>query len=464
MRRHIGCDATGASADIQGCDKRWVVCNTHALRTIGIATVATLTLAATPAYAQRLLDQYLATDVYGIDVQPGVTVLSRERPEYDAPGIRLGEITIRPQLLESVGFDDNVLGQQNHRSSAVVETNAQVNAIYDHSDTKAYGGLTVDDNRFPQQSQQSFTNWTASLGVTHQMGQDTLTASYDHLNLNQTVRDLDVPLLDNALSYRVDTAQVAYHAVLNRVFIEPGVSVSAYSFTDGSVGGVPYAQKYRDRVVVVPNVTVGYELSPRRNLVAVVRDSIASYTNHTPGTINRNFNDLTVLGGLDFEASPLWRYRLLVGYETRTFDSAQVKTIQAPVAEAKVIWNPNGLTTVTGTITRHIQDSADESTSGFTETAFGMQVDRELRRNVLLRLSGSYLRDDYSQNQGSQELVTGGPGVTWLINRTMRMTARYDFTRRISNGSANLGILNQSRQFGTSYSENTLLLQLRLAL
>ena len=83
---------------------------------------------------------------------------------------------------------------------------------------------------------------------------------------------------------------------------------------------------------------------------------------------------------------------------------------------------------------------------------------------MLLRASGSYLRDDYSQGQGHQELITAGPGVTWLMNRNMQLSVRYDFTRRISNGSGSLGVLNQGGQFGNSYSENTFLLQLRLAL
>ncbi len=413
--------------------------------------------------AQPLLDPLITGDVAGIAVEPGVTVLSRQRPEYDSLGIRLGEVTIRPELRETVGFDDNVLGQRSHRASAVVETDARLRVLYDHSDTTAFATVSVDDNHFPEQNQQSYTNWTAALGGTHQFGRDTLTLSYEHLNLNQTVRDLDVPQLDQALAFRVDTARLTYRAVFNRVFVEPGLVVSNYSFDNGTVAGQPYLQTFRDRVVVQPVVTVGYELAPRRNLVLVVRDAIASYSNQSNLTPRRDFNDIAVLGGLDFEAGAVFRYRLLAGFESRSFSSSQLKTIQAPVVEAEVIWNPTGLTTVTGNVSRRIQDTADEATVGVTTTTIGLRVDHELRRNVLLRASANAFLDDYSRGQGSQQLFTAGTGATWLLNRTMQLGLNYDFTRRVTDGTGNLGVIT-GQQFGRSFSENRILLQVRFAL
>ena len=425
---------------------------------------AILLLAAAPtSRAQRLLDQLITADIPGLAVEPGVTVLSRQRSEYDSLGIRLGEITIRPELRETIGFDDNVLGRASHRGSAVIETDARLRAFYDHSDTTAFAVLSVDNNRFPEQNQQNYTNYTASIGGAHQFGRDTLTASYEHLNLNQTVRDLDVPQLDQALAFRVDTARVAYHAVFNRVFVEPGLAVSNYAFDNGTVAGQPYVQTYRDRLVVQPSVTVGYELAPRRNLVVVVRDAVASYTNQAGFTPRRDYNDIAVLGGIDFDTGSIFRYRLLAGYESRSFSSSQLKTIQAPVVEAEVIWNPTGLTTVTATASRRIQDSADEATVGVTSTNLGLRVDHELQRNVLLRASANAFLDDYSRGQGSQQLFTAGTGATWLLNRTAQLGLNYDFTRRVTDGAGSLGVITGQR-FGRNFSENRILLQLRLAL
>lgn len=419
-------------------------------------------LATGPAQAQRLLDQYIATDIPGVGVEPGVTVLSRQRPEYDSLGIRLGEITIRPELQESVGFDDNVLGQPSHRASAVIETNARLQVLYDHSDTTAFSTLTVNDNRYPEQNQQSFTNWTAALGGTHQFGRDTLSVAYEHLNLNQTVRDLDVPQLDQALQFRVDTVRLAYHAVFNRLSAEPALNVSNFDFDNGTVAGQPYLQTYRNRVVIEPSVTFRYELAPRRNLVLVARDSVASYKTQISGTPRRDYNDIAGLFGLDFDEG-IFRYRLLAGFESRRFSSPQIKSIQAPVVEAEVVWNPTGLTTVTGRATRRILDSADETTVAVTQSDVGLRVDHEFRRDILLRASGAALVDEYGRGQGGQQSFTAGVGGTKLLNRNMQLGLDYDFTRRISTGQGNLGVIINQR-FGGSFSENQVLLRLRLML
>ncbi len=427
------------------------------------AFVAGLTGAVPAAHAQRLLDQYITNDIPGIGVEPGVTVASRQRPEYDSLGIRVGEVTIRPELRETLGYEDNVLGGSKAKGSVLVGTNARVRADYDHSDTTGYAQLTGDDNRYPQQDGQSYTNWTAGIGATHQFGRDTGLVAYEHLSLNQTLRDLDVPNLDRALPYRVDTVRLGYRAMFSRVFIQPTLGVSNYEFDNGTVNGKQYLQTYRNRITVDPAVTLGYELAPQRNLVVVVRDTVASYRNQVLGSPKRDFNDVTVLAGLDFVEGSLWRYRLLAGYESRTFTDRRIKSIQSPVVEAQVIWNPTGLTTVTASATRHIQDSADETTVGFTETAVGLRVDHELLRNVILQANGAYLIDDYNKGQGHQELFTLGTGATWLMNRNMRLVGTYDFTQRTSSGTGNLGVIT-NQVFGSGYTDNRFLVQLRLAL
>ena len=118
-------------------------------------------------------------------------------------------------------------------------------------------------------------------------------------------------------------------------------------------------QTFQDRVVVTPSVTLGYELSPRRDLVMVVRNATANFSNQVPGIPAQNYNDTAVLGGFDYDADGVIRYRVLVGYEIRTFQSEAYKNIEAPIAEASAIWTPTGLTTVTGTVARQIEDSSD---------------------------------------------------------------------------------------------------------
>ena len=421
----------------------------------------------------QVINQYLDAGVPGYDTAAGVTVATRQHPDYDAPGVRLGNFVLTPVLSESVGYDDNVTGTRDARGSALIETNASLGAAGGWSDTRFGGALTVDDLEYPEQSGQSFTNWTAAVGASHDFGRDTLSIGASHLNLSQTPRDLDVPGLDQTIAYRVEDVRANYHIDLGRIFVQPGVDISYYNFDNGSVGGREYLQSYRDRITVSPELVGSYEFATRRRVVVILRDTQSDFDEAPPGQSRQNFNDASVLGGVAYDADGIIGFRLLAGYEERTFSASQAyKMIQAPIVEGAVTWTPTGLTTVTGTAARYIEDSAAESTVGFTETALKLQVDHELFRNVILTLHGAFFLDDYpgtgTSGGGSQNYFTGGLGGSYALNRNVRLAVDYTYSTRDSSTATGQGVPQafsvNGEIFGGNYSENTFRLTLRLAL
>ena len=434
----------------------------RALKSVALLGICLLALGAPAAHAQNnatpLLDRFIAPDIYGPGVAPEVTVLSRLRPEYDPPGIRSGEFIIRPWLVESGGYESNVLGTSAAKGSALVESNAEVSAQSDFSRNSVHAAVSVDDLRYLDLARQSYTNWQAAIGGTLDIGRDTLSLDYSHLTLNQTALDLDTPIITTPLPFTIDVARVAYRALLSRLSVTPNVSVARFSFSNGYTAGGPYQQSYRDRNVVTPGVTLGYELAPRRQLVLVVNDAVAAYDTAAPGLARRDYNDLSVLVGLDDEISGALRLRLLGGYETRQFSSAQYSTIQAPVLEASASWTPTGLTTVTATVARRIEDANAEATAGTTELSGQLRIDHEYLRNLLLYAEGGVYQDQYSQGGGSQVLWRGGAGVTHLVSRSVRIGLDYAvYDRQGRAGGTVQGV-------GPNYIDHRILLQLHLAL
>ena len=410
----------------------------------------------------QLLDQYIPPSVAGAGIEPGVTVQSRSHPELEAAGIRVGNVVVRPTLTESFGYESNVLGAGHPVGSALLETNAAVAAASDWSRNSVHAELAVDDARYLDQPRQSYTNLTASLGGSYQIGRDVLTGLYQHLHLNQTTRDLDVPQLEQPLGYDIDLLTVGYRINFNRLSLTPAMNVSNYEYANGVAGGLPYVQSFRDRVVVTPSMTAAYEFAPLRSAVLVLRDGTGIYSHQQLGVPNRNYNDWAVLGGLDYNVNGVWRFRLLGGYEMRLFSNAAYQTLQAPIVEASVIWSPTGLTTVTGTVSRHIQDTADETTAAFTQTSVLLSVDHEYLRNVLLRGTGRVDLGEYGQGGGEQTLYTAGASVTYMANRYARLSLGYEFQSRRSSTAGTLGAAGQT--FGSNYVDHRLLLQLKLSL
>jgi hypothetical protein len=169
------------------------------------------------------------------------------------------------------------------------------------------------------------------------------------------------------------------------------------------------------------------------------------------------------LGGIDYQASGIWRYRLLVGIETRTFDSSRFSTHTAPIVEGSVIWTPTGLTTVTGLVSRTIEDPASAGTGSYTYTRAGLVVDHEYLRNVLLQGRIGFEAAEYLNGGGTQTNITVGAGVKWLLNRNVRLSLDYLYTSQQGTATGVAG----TPAFGTfqgSFVRNVALLTLRLAL
>ncbi len=420
-----------------------------------------LLLMAAPASAQ-VIDQYLDQNIPGYGPLPGVTVQTRLHPEYDPTGVTFGNFTLLPTLTESIGYDSNVTGTPQAQGSMLVETNPKVALSYKDNVNEADAALTLDDYEYPQQSVQSYTNWSAQLGASHQIGEDTLYIGASHLNLYQTPGDLDVPQLDMPIAYRVNDLRTNYNWVDSRLSIQPGIDLSWYNFDNGQVLNQPYVQTYRDRFVVEPSVVASYEFATRRRIVLVVRDANATFANPLPGVPLQSFNDISVLVGLAYDADGVIDFRLLGGYEQRNFTSRAYKTIQAPIVEGAVTWTPTPLTTVTATAARYIEDSAAEATTAFTETALKLSVDHELYRNVVLNAHGDVYLDSY-QGSGNQQFYDIGVGATYKLNRNLALALTYTYSTRNGNGGAFV-LPGPTGIFGANYSEHLVALQLKVAL
>ena len=436
-----------------------------AISVIWRATTALVPLAlAHPAQAQ-LFNQFLPAEVYGTADEPDVTVTSRGRSGYDNGGIRAGEFIIRPRLAESVGYETNVLGLSRPTGSAIIGSTASVEARLDDPRASVDAAVNVTNNVYTSLPNQSFTVYNVRLGGSYMVGHDSVSVLATHDNQVQTSRDLDVPQLSAPLAVVVDRIRAGYRAVLNRLSLTPDIEIAHYTFNSGQADGIIYDQSYRNRLVASPGITAAYEFATRRSLVLVVRDTIASYAHSSPSNPKRDYSDTLILGGIDYDLTGILRTRLLIGYERRTFSTSTYATLQAPIAELTLIYNPNGLTTLTGTLARRIQDSSDETTAGVTSISGQLRVDHELRRNVILGASAGATRYDYAGGSGgsntTQSIYNGGLSATYLINRYAAASASYDLTFRT--GSASAVILN-GFQTGGSYVDHRVALQIRLAL
>jgi hypothetical protein len=392
----------------------------------GLIGILMLIGAAGAARAQPI-SSYFPSGVPGYGTMPGVTVLSRARPEFAPDSIHADGFLVDPAIEEGVGYDSNVLGGAGSPGSWTLGTHPSLRVTSDWSRDAVAGVLGLDDTRYLDAPRQSRTDGSAAFGTTKMIGSDTLTLGAAYLVLHEDRTSLDALPSDTPVGFTLTDARVDYTLALDRLNVTPNLEISNYHYTSTTILGIPTSQAYRDRNVVTGGVTARYELMPRQDALLVLRGTGTDYTDPQVGQPTRNSTGAQVLIGLSDDSDAVWRYRLLLGWEHRAFAASVYRAHDAPVAEAELIWSPSGMTTLTGRLTRSIEDAAQEGVAGFTYTTANLTVDHEYQRNILLQATGGVQQADYLQGGGQQTGLLLGVGVTWLVDRRMRIAATYTY-------------------------------------
>lgn len=407
--------------------------------------------------AAAWLDTLFPPGVPGYGDEPGVTVASRLRPEYQPEGIQAGTFVLHPVLEQSIGYDNNVLGGPAPVGSWVVGTQPSLLAASNWSSNALGAYVSADDRRDLDASAQSRTDWTASVGGSLDIGRDRLTLAAAYIDSHEDRTDLDALPTDRPVPFQVEDLRAAYAWSSDRWTVTPNLEVSSWHYGATSILGVPASQSYRDRTVLQGGTTVSYELAPQRTLVFVTRAVSQNYAHQLPGQSTLNSIGYQALAGFDYADDGVWRYRLLLGVEHRVFAAAAYPARNAAIAEGEIAWMPSGMTTVTADLTRSVEDAAQEGVAGYTYTTAKLTLDHEWQRDLLLHASAGVQRADFLQGSTQQTSYSLGAGATWLAGRNVQVSATYDFTQQWGSGTATLPLSG-------NYTRGIALLTLRLGM
>ncbi len=398
------------------------------------------------------LEGFLPTGLPIVASPSSVTILDRPRPDFDPLGITAGQFTVHSSWSEGVGFDSNPLGGNGQAGSAFASTLASASVISDWLRNSVGASVSVDDRRYLQQHQLSRTEDAVSAGGRYDVG------TLDHLVLSASHSDqvieptgIDAISTQQAVPFQVNTATASYLWNLSRLSFEPFALVSDSTFSSIRTNGVLQSNTFLDNTTFTEGVTARYELSPLRHAVFVVRSSESDFSHTLAGSPRRDSVSVSVLGGLDYVADGIWRYRALAGYQVRDYASSTYKSHSAPIVEADVIWSPSLLTTVEATANRRIVDSNDPTVADYTDTTLKLQVEHEVRRDVLASAHVGYEQALFQNGGGQQTIVSAGAVASWLLNRNLKLSATYEHAQSISGTRA-------------SYSDDTALLGFTLGI
>jgi len=131
---------------------------------------------------------------------------------------------------------------------------------------------------------------------------------------------------------------------------------------------------------------------------------------------------------------------VFVGYHDMSYDDPTLPNVNGWALGMGLSWYPTLLTTVRASITSSVQQTTNQYASGFLGTLYSVRVDHELLRDLQLNGQVSYRDNDYQLIAGAPEnaraydrVWTAGVGATYFFNRSVYLSASYDYSKLSTN-------------------------------
>jgi len=370
-----------------------------------------------------------------------VSVQQRPRPDYTAGGIQNGALLIYPELTLGLEFTDNVFGTSaNEESDTIAVITPSVRFQTTWSNHELSGDASVTRREHFDFSDESVWNATAGIG-----GQLDITREAN-LNAGARYSSLTEPRTSagaagqaaEPIEYDTWAAYFGGERAAGRLKVQGRFDYNTFDYQDAPLfGGGIVDQDFRDREEYVLTGRGDYAISPDTAVFARLRYNDRAYDLSPPNVpLLRDSDGYTFDIGADFDVRGVARGVVGLGYTEQDYESAALPDIDGLSIEGLVEWFPTQLTTVTFSASRSVQDSAVAGSGGFFATSAGVNIDHELRRNVVLSAGFTLSEDDYAGIDRTDDRINVTAGVTYYLNRTAGIRASYSYMDQDSSGAA----------------------------
>lgn len=418
---------------------------------VALAGILSIPFAANVSEAQTA-DANLVLPNLPLDFDRGknTSVLQRDRPEYQAQGVRAGSFLLYPKVELGGGATDNAYQVENNTQSdvyALVAPSISANSNWATNELNFNAGARLF--RYASETQRNQTNYNFDAN-----GRFDATRSLSFNGLLRTARSTE-PRSSAAspqdaagsIQFQQSTASIGSAYAGARVRGQLAVSIDDFSFSDvRAFSGAIISQASRNQTLVRTTARGEYALSPDTSLFVQGGYTDTSYRRPLSlGVANRDSKEFNVLAGASFDLSALVRGGIGIGYVNRRYDAPIYRNISGLSAEAKIEYFPTQLTTVGLNVRRTVQDSAFGTSSGFFATAAALRVDHELFRNVLLNAQVGYERDSFVNQDSRSTIVRYSVGGRYLVNRNLGFGAVVGRDNRHAHGTVGLQAYDETR-------------------
>jgi hypothetical protein len=397
-------------------------------------------VAAAPAAAQQSGGPLLQSDIpFDLGRGPAPSVLERERPQFEAVGLSAGGFQILPRLDLGIGFLDNVYSASvDPRGDAYVQTNVSALARSRWSRHALIASASVQAQRYLTYGQENQTGWDASVSGRYDLGRDTQADGAASIRRSFEARFAE-NFPDSAAApvpFTESNARLGASTRTGDLRLTTVGSLGRIDYGDvPSLSGGTVDQDFRDRSLSRVTGRAEYLIGGRNGVFVQPSYTRIRY-DQTGDVTDRSARDWRFLAGMTVDVTPLIRATVGAGYVQRKFDRPELRDLSGFAADLRVQYLLTGLTTLSLTGRRYVEDSAIPGSGGYFNTGLRVGVDHELRRWVLLSLFYEAEHDDYDGSDRLDRIGSLQAGARYLANQRVEFNLVARRSTRSSSGAA----------------------------
>lgn len=379
-----------------------------------------------------------------------------EEDPYAPLGIRLGSITLRPSVTNSVGYDTNPQrtsasdtkgsGFSRHEGELAIQSDWNV-----HELKGKIGGGYLD---FFRNKDASRPDADGSLDLRLDATRDTRILLESRLKLD-TQRpgspDLTANVTGRPQIFQYGGSAGVTHDI-NRLQLTLRGSVDRSDYEDAHLSnGAMLSQKDRNLTQYGLRLRAAYEVTPGiKPFVQAEIDQRDFDEKSDSSGYMRSSKGITGRVGSTFEISRQLTGEISGGYQDRKYDDTRLKNLRGFVGDASILWSPTPLTTVTLRGTAELGDTTIAGSSGTTVRRATLEVAHALRRNLTLTGFTNFSRTEYDGQGLREDFMNVGARLEYKLTRTFAIRASFTHER-----------LNSTAQ-GSDYTANVSQVGLRV--
>lgn len=374
----------------------------------------------------------------------GDTVATRMHPELEPLGFSLGSFLIYTKLGYMRSYDDNIFANDGFKESDVISVASPAISVTSNWARHAVNlSASSDFGRYQDFSSEDYNDWQVSGNVRVDASHAT------RINLGTVYASLHEPResLDNAggLFPGLFTSSLVTLGLTYRpgaFSISPIASYNSlkYKDIDSLILGifpVVIKQDDRNRTESILGLRGDYEVGPYRNVFLRVNSYKTDYDKVQQVTgFDRTSDGYDIATGISLDGG-ITRGEFFIGYRKQKYINP-LPDISAIIFGIDLAWKPSELTTVEFDVKRDFGETTLFIYSGFVSTLASINVDHELRRNIILNANMSKIVNDFDgigSATREDDLYTATVGIKWHQSRNLAVTLRHEYAKRNTSDS-----------------------------